>query len=130
VPLKVLKTKESIMAFPQNPPKKKTRKIPGKREEFEPFFNAVNTFLAFEAMRINGYLAGDAIWFKCPFCQKFTPIPASGFWKNEFHCGWRRKSIIDLAYFYTEHKTLRDAVLYLDKVAIGPLWNIPPEFRR
>lgn len=66
------------MPFPQNPPKKKTRKIPRKREEFEPFFNAVNTFMAFDAMKIKGHLAGDAIWFECPFCHKLTPIPVRG----------------------------------------------------
>lgn len=120
------------MKLPQNTPKKQVRKIPSKREEFEPFFNAVNTFMAFDAMNIEGRLAGDAIWFKCPFCHKHTPIPAKGIWKNEFKCGksnWR-KSIIDLVYHYTEHKTLREAVLYLDKVAIGPLWHIPEGYGR
>lgn len=106
------------------------KKIPIRREEFEPFFNAVNTFLAFEAMKIKGYLAGDVIWFKCPFCRELSPISVSGNRKNEFICGKWRKSIIDLVYCYTKHKTLKEAVLYLDEVAIGPLWNVPLEFRR
>ena len=106
----------------------KTRQIPRLRPEFENFYNVVNTFLAFADLKIKGYLAGEAIWFRCPFCNNWTPIPAKGLWKNEFRCGRRRRSIIHLVYHYTPHKTLKDAVLYLDKVAIGPLWHIPPEY--
>ena len=110
----------------------KRRKIPQKREEFETFFDAVNTFLAFSAMGIRGILAGDAIWFRCPFCNRMSPIPVRGLWKNEFECraSRRRKNIIDLVYYYTQYKTLVDAVLFLDEVAIGPTWNIPPEFEK
>lgn len=110
----------------------KIRPIPVKREHFENFFAAVNTFLAFAALNLRGYLAGDAIWFKCSFCREFNAIPAAGLWKNEFRCPRfkRRKNILDLVYHYTEHKTLREAVLYLDEVAIGPLWNLPPEYKQ
>lgn len=103
-----------------------TRTIPSKKDEFENFFHAVNTFLAFAAMKIKGLLAGDTIWFNCPFCHKLTPIPVKGTWKNQFRCEKRRRSIVDLVYHYTQHTTPRGAVLYLDEVAIGPIWNIPP----